>query len=249
MIYPDITSILRDTLGGLYPVREFESLGRLIAENVTGRTWIQLQTNRNQPLTPDQENKVHAIIDRLKTHEPIQYILGETEFYGLRLKVRPGVLIPRGETEELVEWILESKGHLGIRAFGHKGLRILDIGCGCGAIAIALAKNLPGAEVIAADISENALAITEENAKQNQVNLLISFFDVLKPSCPYALKPLCPFDLIVSNPPYIPKSEKSAMSSHVVGYEPKAALFVPNDDPRQAGGQNSKFVPPLFQHS
>lgn len=248
MIYSDVLRSLRESLGDLYPDREYESMARLIAEEVTGLTWIQIQIGKNQVFTADQETRIQGIIDRLKTHEPIQYILGETEFCGLRLKVRPGVLIPRGETEELVEWILQEQGRTGkracgitgIRTCGPTGLRILDIGCGSGAIAIALAKNLPDAKVIAADISRQALAITKENAEMNQVNISVFHFDILTPSqtltlwSPQARKPAspqAPFDLIVSNPPYIPEAEKTSMSSHVVDHEPASALFVPDQDP------------------
>ncbi|MFH0762052.1 MAG: peptide chain release factor N(5)-glutamine methyltransferase [Bacteroidota bacterium] len=241
--------MLSETLGELYPIREYESIGRLIAEAVTGLSWIRIRIDKDYLFTADQENRIRSIIARLKIREPIQYILGETEFCGLKLKVRPGVLIPRGETEELVEWILESKGPTGIRAYGHAGLRMLDIGCGSGAIAIALAKSLPDAEIAAADIAQEALSLTQENAVLNEVIISISYFDILTPTPTLTLTPSSPqaprfrgvnsmpaspqarFDVIVSNPPYIPEAEKGAMSSHVVDYEPASALFVPDDDP------------------
>jgi len=227
MVYSDISRLLKENLGELHPIREYESIGRLIAEEVTGLNWIQIQIYKDHHFTAGQEDRIRSIIARLKTREPIQYILGATEFYGLRLKVRPGVLIPRGETEELVEWILyvlTDKEEGGRRK--EEDLRILDVGCGSGAIAIALAKNLPDAEIIASDVSEEALAITEENAGLNGVTLSTENFNILIP------KPLNgSFDLIVSNPPYIPWAEKEAMPVQVVDYEPASALFVPDDDP------------------
>ncbi len=227
MIYSDITGSLRESLGDLYPNREYESMARLIAEEVTSLNWIQIQIDKDHLFAAGQEDRIRSIIARLKTGEPIQYILGETEFYGLRLKVRPGVLIPRGETEELVEWILyvlTDKEEGGRRK--EEDLRILDVGCGNGAIAIALARNLPDADIIAADISKEALALTQENAELNEVNISILYFDILTHTPSFA-----PFDLIVSNPPYIPWAEKEAMPAQVVDYEPASALFVPDDDP------------------
>ena len=220
----DILSELKEELTGLYPDRELESISGLIAEHVTGMNGIQFQIAREEDLTDAQADDVRLIISRLALHEPIQYILGETEFYGLRIKVKPGVLIPRGETEELVEWVVKGMG-----AQGHKGTRILDIGCGSGAIAIALAKNLPDYEVVAADISDAALSVTAENALINQVALTTTHLDILQSSS-FAF-PLSPFAIIVSNPPYIPLAEKQSMAGHVTGQEPDIALFVPDEDP------------------
>jgi release factor glutamine methyltransferase len=283
MRYSDTPGILAEELQGLYPPREIDSIGRLVLEFLTGLNWVQIRLNQENPLLPDQEVRLLDIINRLKKHEPIQYILGETEFYGLKLKVRSGVLIPRGETEELVEWILEkaqgtrlkaqakaqgsrlkAQGKAQSKAQGsrlkaqgkveeEKKVRILDIGCGSGAIAIALAKHLPAAEIIASDISPEALQLTKENGTLNQVEFLTTFLDILEPCalrlepspepcalrlapslapCALRLEPsLAPFDVIVSNPPYVPHAEMTSMDSHVVEYEPEIALFVPDNDP------------------
>ncbi len=283
MRYRDTPGILAEELQGLYPPREIDSIGRLVLEYLTGSSWVQIRLNQDSELTPDQEIRISDIICRLKKHEPIQYILGETEFYGLKLKVRSGVLIPRGETEELVEWILEkaqgsrlkaqakeqgsrlkaqakaqgsrlkAQGKAQAKEQGsrlkaqgkveeEKKVRILDIGCGSGAIAIALAKHLPAAEIIASDISPEALQLTKENGTLNQVEFLTTFLDILEP-CALSLAPslapcalrlapsLAPFDVIVSNPPYVPHAEMTSMDSHVVEYEPEIALFVPDNDP------------------
>jgi release factor glutamine methyltransferase len=305
MRYRDTPGILAEELQGLYPPREIDSIGRLVLEYLTGSSWVQIRLNQDSELTPDQEIRISDIICRLKKHEPIQYILGETEFYGLKLKVRSGVLIPRGETEELVEWILEkaqgsrlkaqakeqgsrlkaqakaqgsrlkAQGKAQAKEQGsrlkaqgkveeEKKVRILDIGCGSGAIAIALAKHLPAAEIIASDISPEALQLTKENGTLNQVEFLTTFLDILEPCalslapslapcalrlepslapCALSLAPslapcalrlapsLAPFDVIVSNPPYVPHAEMTSMDSHVVEYEPEIALFVPDNDP------------------
>ena len=157
---------------------------------------------------------------RLKKQEPIQYILGTTEFYGLTFKVNEHTLIPRPETEELVDWVL-SNLHDQDRV-----LDILDIGTGSGCIAISLAKNIPTARVSGLDISEKTLEVAQENAIKNQV--LVSFCkkDILETT---ALKNK--YDVMVSNPPYVRQLEKKAMNPNVLDYEPGLALFVPNEDP------------------
>ena len=157
---------------------------------------------------------------RLKKQEPIQYILGTTEFYGLTFKVNEHTLIPRPETEELVDWVL-SNLHDQDRV-----LDILDIGTGSGCIAISLAKNIPTARVSGIDISEKTLEVAQENAIKNQV--LVSFCkeDILETT---ALKNK--YDVMVSNPPYVRQLEKKAMNANVLDYEPGLALFVPNEDP------------------
>ena len=157
---------------------------------------------------------------RLKKQEPIQYILGTTEFYGLTFKVNKHTLIPRPETEELVDWVLSNLHDQ------DSVLDILDIGTGSGCIAISLAKNIPTARVSGLDISEKALEIAKENAVKNQV--LVSFCqkDILRTT---SLEKK--YDVIVSNPPYVRQLEKKAMNANVLDYEPGLALFVPNEDP------------------
>ena len=157
---------------------------------------------------------------RLKKQEPIQYILGCTAFYGLTFKVNEHTLVPRPETEELVDWVLSNLHDK------DSVLDILDIGTGSGCIAISLAKNIPTARVSGLDISEKALEVAQENAVKNQV--LISFCekDILETT---ALKNK--YDVMVSNPPYVRQLEKKAMNANVLDYEPGVALFVPNEDP------------------
>ena len=157
---------------------------------------------------------------RLKKQQPIQYIVGHTEFYGLTFKVNKHTLIPRPETEQLVDWIISNHKHQG------SGLEILDIGTGSGCIAVALSKNFSKASISGLDISEKALEVAQENAIKNQV--LVSFCqkDILETT---ALEKK--YDVVVSNPPYVRQLEKKAMSANVLDNEPGGALFVPNEDP------------------
>lgn len=157
-----------------------------------------------------------AAVEQVAEGRPVQYVLGKTEFCGMELAVDERVLIPRPETEELVQWIVNE--HVG-------AIRILDIGTGSGAIAIALKKALPLAEVTAMDISQSALELALDNALKNRISIRFIESDILTLPLPGT------FDIIVSNPPYIPADERERMASHVVDYEPSMALFVPNDDP------------------
>jgi release factor glutamine methyltransferase len=234
MIHHEIERLLKQKLHGIYPDREIASMAILIAEHITGYERVRLRLENDIKLSPAQLTDVVAMAERLAGNEPVQYVLGATEFYGLKLKVGPGVLIPRGETEELVEWIVKAQGAR-LKAQGKvevkdKGqtIRILDIGCGSGAIAIALAKNLPDAEVVASDISETALQVTRENAGLNNVALSTTILNILTPN---ELVVSSSFDIIVSNPPYIPHAEMTGMDRHVIDFEPMEALFVPDDEP------------------
>ena len=159
-------------------------------------------------------------VEKLAQGCPVQYVLGETEFYGLLFKVPPAVLIPRQETEELVQMIA--------RRYTGKYVRIWDVGTGSGCIAVMLAKLLPDAEVFATDISEEALAVARENAKLNRVEVTFARHDMADAEhLPFGDTR---FDVIVSNPPYIPASDRAMMHRNVTDYEPSLALFVPDED-------------------
>ena len=158
-------------------------------------------------------------LERLVSGEPFQYVMGQTEFCGLPFKVTPAVLIPRPETEELVTSIIAENA-------GRTGLSVLDIGTGSGAIAVTLAKKLPGAMVTALDVSDDALAVASENAEANNVSVSFLKFDILGDA---ALPGR--YDLIVSNPPYVPERDKAVMHRNVLEHEPALALFVPDDRP------------------
>ena len=173
----------------------------------------------------------NVILEQLKLELPIQYILGSTSFYGLKFEVNENVLIPRPETEELVEWIINSNLKISSAQFGKasgerfNNLKILDIGTGSGCIAIALAKNLPNAQVFAIDVSERALATAKKNAEQNDVNINFIQKNILETT---DLEQQ--FDIIVSNPPYVRNLEKAEIKKNVLEHEPHLALFVDDHD-------------------
>jgi release factor glutamine methyltransferase len=167
------------------------------------------------------------IIQRIKTQEPVQYIIGETEFYGRRFKVTPATLIPRPETEELIQLSVSSY-RLSVKnmLFNAKS-KILDIGTGSGCIAISLACELPDSQVYAYDISEDALKIAKKNAQENGANVIFEKVNILEPFTLHH----SPFTVIVSNPPYVMNAEKAEMERNVLEYEPHLALFVEDEDP------------------
>jgi len=185
-----------------------------------------LLVKKNEQLSEKQIQKASKVLKRLKSYEPLHYIIGETEFLGLKFKVNKNVLIPRPETEELVEWILEEITDEDLSR--KKDLKILDIGTGSGCIAIALKKNLPAAKVTAIDISNGALKVAQDNAELNNVKINFREKDILK-SVPDGLQDS--FDLVVSNPPYISLHEKVQMHRNVTDHEPHIALFVEGKNP------------------
>lgn len=213
-----ITSIIREELSQCYSTDEIAALTRIIATELLGVSQMAFYLKDDIPLTAEQETLLQNTIERLKKHEPIQYIQGYSDFCGLRFKVTPATLIPRPETSELVEWI--AADHSG------KAASILDIGTGSGCIAISLAHKLPESKVTAWDISNDALAVATENSKANGCTVLFEQVDILS----YEPKS-AQFDIIVSNPPYIKENEKSAMHNNVLDWEPHTALFVPDNDP------------------
>lgn len=173
-------------------------------------------------LGDEQLFTLNGILNELRLGVPIQYVLGETVFYGLPFKVNPSVLIPRPETEELVEWVLESTA---LEAAAGSRLRLIDIGTGSGCMAVSLKKNLPAAEVFALDVSEAALDTARANALLNQVDIEFIQADIRQFGTGQK------FDLVLSNPPYVRVMEKAQMQDHVLEHEPHLALFVSNEDP------------------
>jgi release factor glutamine methyltransferase len=210
---------INSELAGFYPVSEIEGFTRIIFEVVCSLNFTEQVLKKHEKISKPDFEKIKTIISRLKNFEPIQYILGETEFYGLKLEVNPSVLIPRPETEELVQWVLKSNFP--------ENSKILDIGTGSGCIALALKSRLKNAEVFGIDISENALVVARQNAIKN--NLDVDFFhaDILK----WKHYNWQTFDVIVSNPPYIRENERILMHSNVLDYEPENALFVTDSEP------------------
>ena len=206
----------------LYQSKEAQALARIIIERVTGMKAHDALATPNLQLTHEQGIELECYVSELKLQKPIQYILGETEFFGIRLKVNQNVLIPRPETEELVEWVLKTNTL--------ESPSVLDIGTGSGAIAIALAKNISKASVFALDISPEAIGVATKNASDNEVNITFIEQDIL------VLPDLIlgsPFDIIVSNPPYVRESEKNMMQPNVLDNEPRLALFVNDANPLQ----------------
>lgn len=216
MLRPD--EYIHNELSGFYPPDEVKYFTRLILQDVCGWSVTDIAACKFNDLSNAEARKIEEITSRLKIYEPYQYILEKTEFYGMPFFVTPDVLIPRPETEELVEWILSE--------ISIPKPKILDIGTGSGIIAIALAKNLPDAEVHAWDVSENALSVARKNAELNAVGVQFSLKDVLQP-----IKIDTIFDVIVSNPPYVLESEKATMEQNVLDFEPHLALFVPDENP------------------
>ena len=177
---------------------------------------------KDKELSESEKKRIHEIVERLKQMEPIQYILGTADFYSLLFEVNPSVLIPRPETEELVERVIIDNAD--------KKIKILDIGTGSGCIAVTLRKHLKKASVIAADISAEALATARRNAKLNNATITFIQTDILNPEKAEADIPFI-LDVIVSNPPYIKEEEKKDMEKNVLDYEPHLALFVPDNNP------------------
>ena len=208
-------------LTSLYDVGEAESFFYRILEARHKLKRIDIALQPELALTVTELEDWNLILEQLKKEIPIQYLLGSTHFYGLEFEVNSNVLIPRPETEELVEWIIESQQ----LAIGDKKLRILDIGTGSGCIAIALAKNLPNAQVFAFDVSEQALATAQKNAELNQVAIQFIHQSILETEDLGQQ-----FDIIVSNPPYVRHLEKLEIKKNVLDNEPHLALFVADDD-------------------
>ncbi len=210
------------SLKDIYPSNEIDSFIRLIMDHVCGLSSYQLLMSKDKELSEKERKEVRSIVERLKRSEPIQYILGETFFCGLPFKVNTSVLIPRPETEELVDRIIKENRQ--------KTKHILDIGTGSGCIAVTLAKNISEAEVYAIDISNEAIRVAKENAKLNDVNVTFYQTDILLETNSINYFPY-KFNIIVSNPPYVMEKEKVYMEKNVLFYEPSNALFVPDNDP------------------
>lgn len=214
-----LISRFREELGELYPERETRNLFHLLMEQLNyKKTDIYLNLTAN--LKDREQEWMLAALERLKNHVPIQYILGYTWFCGLKMGVKPGVLIPRPETEELVQWVLKDNDSC--------PRRVIDIGCGSGCIALALKEQRPAWKIAGVDADERALACSQKNGKELQLEVEWIMGDILNPCF---RPPFEKYEIAVSNPPYIPENEKKSLSPHVVLAEPGHALFVPDQDP------------------
>ena len=210
---------IKKELNTIYSSRETESISYILLEHVLDYSRMQIQFSKTETLEQNTLEQVKNFVEELKTNKPIQYVLGEADFYELKFKVNEHTLIPRPETEELVHAIInENKS---------TNLTILDIGTGSGCIPICLAKNLNQAKISTADISEKAIETAKENAKLNDVEISFYNRDILKWMDFNWEK----YDIIVSNPPYVTEAEKEKMEKNVLKYEPHTALFVSDHDP------------------
>jgi len=209
----------REQLRDIYPEQEIDSIHSLVIERILGLSRADRVLRASESIEREKELELLDILERLKLEEPIQYILGKTEFYGLELTLNPHVLIPRPETEELVRWILDSTEN--------KAPRILDLGTGSGCIPLALKNELPKAAVFGVDKSIEALDLARHNSKMLHLDVEFRRFDILKDSLPESEF----FDILVSNPPYVRFSERVYMKANVLKYEPEMALFVTDADP------------------
>lgn len=209
---------IRGVLQACYPAREAANLSRILCCEVLGQSRVDYYLGKDITLSPNEAKELDAILARLCKYEPIQYVQGTARFLGRDFRVAPGVLIPRPETEELVEAMLEE-----IPADS----RLLDVGTGSGCIAVTLSKELPQAQVTAWDVSADALALAELNNRLLQASVRFEQRDVL--TCrPRAEER---YDVIVSNPPYVTEAERKEMEPNVLDWEPSLALFVPDSDP------------------
>lgn len=229
MILKEIQNIFHKELDDIHGKEEVDSFFYILTDEFLGMPRLALSLQPNFAITKEEEQPLFEALSKLKREEPIQYILGKTEFYGLSFKLNEHTLIPRPETEELVSWVISK------HATSNKQLNILDIGTGSGCIAIALSKNISNAKVFALDVSAEALNVAKENAIMNGVEVKFLQSDILNRSN-WNLDPKfrdenLSFDIIVSNPPYVRNLEKAGMKNNVLNFEPELALFVEDHDP------------------
>ena len=218
----EFTTSVTSALQAIYPEREAQAIAVLVVEHLLDIDAMQRMMDAQQPVPLAAQLALPALQARLLAHEPVQYVLGTTYFEEMELEVTPATLIPRPETEELVRVITQEQGQ-------RKGLQVLDVGTGTGCLALALARALPGAEVLAVDISEGALAVARRNGARYAPTVVFQQVDILK-QMPIGLA-LYSLDVLVSNPPYVRESERPLMRDNVLAWEPATALFVPDNDP------------------
>ena len=226
-----------EQLQTIYDERESENITDWVFESIANNKRSDRISDKQKQFSDSVTQQLNTVLQRLLTHEPVQYILGEAWFYKMKFFVNEYVLIPRPETEELVEWVVEGIRNKKLEIRNKKvseltthnsPFTILDIGTGSGCIAIALKKELPDAEVFAIDVSEDALHVAKQNAQDQNASINFLQIDFLNEDYWQSLQS---FDIIISNPPYIPEDEKSKLARNVVDNEPHLALFVSDEDP------------------
>lgn len=215
-----VQQYIRQSISEAYPEPEAGAVAQLVLEHVLQKSRMQLRLGQKEEITAEQETQVQRAVARLQQQEPVQYVLGEAHFYGLDLLVDARVLIPRPETEELVDLVLKEYK-------GQAGLQVLDICTGSGCIPLALAANLKDADIYGLEISEGALAVAGANAARYKLSVTWLQQDVYEPV--QRIKPGS-LDIITSNPPYVLEEEKRQMRPNVLAFEPHLALFVPDND-------------------
>ncbi len=221
---------LRFQLFHIYDEREAGNITDLVMENITGWKKIDRVVNKTAAITGKQQQLLESYTRALLNHKPLQYVLQEAWFYGMRLYVDENVLIPRPETEELVDWLIKDvRGStLMVHSEPAHEKKIIDIGTGSGCIPLAIKKTLPSFELHSCDVSEAALQVAKKNAANLNLPVQFHLLNILSEK---DQQPLPVFDIIISNPPYIPQKDKIAMAANVLQYEPHLALFVEDTDP------------------
>ena len=225
MTLNEARTVLTKELKNIYNKDEVSNIIDLVLEHITGLPRIEQVKNKIPYLTCTQLEDLDSITERLKTNEPVQYVLGEAWFAGMKFKVNKNVLIPRPETEELVDWLV--KGVNAQRPMLNVQCSIIDIGTGSGCIPISIKKRLPDADLSAIDVCSEALFTATENAIAHNTEINFTLLDFLDEE---KWSELGNFDIIVSNPPYVKQTEKNSMHERVVSFEPPLALFVPDND-------------------
>ena len=227
---------IKEALKEIYDDAEAGNIASLAMEHLTSYSRTDRVTKKDTTITEEQTALLQQYIRRLKDHEPIQYIMNRTWFYGMELYVDRDVLIPRPETEELVDWVIKDIQESGLDVFNRqpaeadvtRSLKILDVGTGSGCIALALKRTMPLAEVWGCDISDRALNVARRNGSELDIRVDFQSVDFLNPA---QQKHLPSVDILVSNPPYVPQKDKNDMRPNVLQFEPHTALFVDDDDP------------------
>ncbi|MEG1581279.1 MAG: peptide chain release factor N(5)-glutamine methyltransferase [Bacteroidaceae bacterium] len=214
---------IAETLSTVYPPNEAKAIARIVVEDYLEISMLDLYAGKVNQICGEKQQELHKMLERLRKKEPVQYVVGKALFMGYAFDVTPAVLIPRPETEELVNWVTSDVQQNDAK----EPVRLVDIGTGSGCIAILLAKRLRQANVTGWDLSDAALSVAKANAKRLKVDVAFEQRDVLQPVPELPLK----YNVIVSNPPYICQCERQSMERNVTDYEPSLALFVADDDP------------------
>jgi release factor glutamine methyltransferase len=237
MTTAEIYNDFKNKLKTIYDDREADNVSDWVFENVTGLKKWERRENQNKEINETEFEKLKNYLEELLEHRPVQYILNEAWFYKMKFYVNEHVLIPRPETEELVEWVINDAKFE--RANNSKQTNIIDIGTGSGCIPVSLKKELPESNVTAIDLSEKALLVAKKNAVQLDAAVDFFLIDFLKKE---EWETLSEYDIIVSNPPYIPINEKEILAKNVTDFEPEIALFVDDNDPFIFYKNISKFA-------